>query len=83
MALPCALLMPLMPEKEHGALTGYYSLSRGLGTWLGPLLGGLAITAPAGVFTATQGYQAVWGACAAAALLSLWPPARLGGEVDD
>src|SRR5204862_4333207 len=43
MALPYALLMPLMPEGAHGALTGYYSLSRGLGTMLGPILAGVAV----------------------------------------
>jgi MFS family permease len=73
MALPYAILMQFMPEEEHGSLTGYYSFSRGLGTWLGPLLGGVAITAAAGVFSATHGYQAVWGVCAAAVLASLLP----------
>jgi MFS family permease len=73
MALPYAVLIPLMPDDERGALTGYYSVSRGLGTWLGPLLGGLAITGLAGVFEATNGYQAVWGVCALATLASLIP----------
>jgi MFS family permease len=73
MALPYALLMQHMPDDEHGAMTGCYSFSRGLGTWLGPLLGGLAITALAGVFPDTHGFQAVWGVCAAAVLLSLLP----------
>jgi MFS family permease len=82
-ALPYAVLMPLMPEDEHGLLTGYYSFSRGLGTWLGPLLGGLAITALAPVFTATQGYQAVWAVCSLAVLLSLWPLRRLRRHVDE
>jgi MFS family permease len=77
MSLPYAVLMPLMPESEHGALTGYYSFSRGMGTWLGPLLGGVAIAAAGGVFSSTQGYQAVWGVCAVAVLLSLWPLRRL------
>ena len=77
MALPYAVLMPLMPDEEHGALTGYYSLSRGIGTWLGPLLGGLAVTAMSGIFTETRGFQAVWGVCAAAALCSLLPLRRL------
>jgi MFS family permease len=77
MAMPYAILMPLMPEQQHGALTGYYSLSRGLGTWLGPLLGGVAIEALGGVFPATEGYQAVWGVCSAAVLLSLLPLRRL------
>ena len=80
MALPFAILQPLMPEGRHGALTGYYSLSRGLGTWLGPLAAGLAITALAGPFSSTKGYQAVWGVCAAAALLSLLPLRRLHAE---
>ena len=62
-----------MPEGEHGAVTGYYSFSRGLGTWLGPLLAGLAITGLRDVFATTQGFQAVWGVCAVAVLLSLVP----------
>jgi MFS family permease len=77
MALPYAVLIPLMPEDEHGAVTGYYSFSRGLGTWLGPLLAGAAITALDGFFKATDGYQAVWGVCSAAILLSLLPLRRL------
>jgi Na+/melibiose symporter-like transporter len=83
MALPYAVLQPLMPEGRHGALTGYYSLSRGLGTWLGPLAAGLAITALSGVFSSTQGYQAVWGVCAAASLLSLLPLRRLHEESEN
>jgi hypothetical protein len=58
--------MPLMPEGEHGALTGYYSFSRGLGTWLGPLLAGIAISARHDLFASTQGYQATWGVCSVA-----------------
>jgi MFS family permease len=77
MTLPYAVLMPLMPDTDHGALTGYYSLSRGLGTWLGPLLGGIAVAALADVFSETSGYQAIWGVCAASTLLSLIPLRRL------
>ena len=51
-------------RSEHGSLTGYYSFSRGLGTWLGPLLAGLAITV-------VGGYQAMWIVCAAAIVLSI------------
>jgi MFS family permease len=83
MALPYAILMPLMPEDEHGALTGYYSLSRGLGTWFGPLLAGIAVTALAGVFSATHGYQAVWGVCALAVLASIVPTRRLRRHTSD
>ena len=31
MSLPYALLMPMMPRGAHGAVTGLYSLSRGVG----------------------------------------------------
>jgi MFS family permease len=71
MALPYAVLMPLMPDTEHGTLTGYYSFSRGIGTWLGPALAGLAISTLDGVFPSTNGYQAMWLVCSLAALASL------------
>jgi MFS family permease len=80
MTLPYALLMPLMDDAEHGTLTGFYSASRGIGTALGPLLAGVAIQATSGLFGATQGYQATWGVCAAAVLLSLLPLRRLAGR---
>jgi MFS family permease len=65
MSLPYALLMPMMPSGAHGAVTGLYSLSRGLGISLGPLLGGVAIQA------AGEDYRWVWLVCAAAILLSI------------
>lgn len=71
MTLPFALLMPLMPDHHHGALTGYYSLSRGLGITLGPLIAGASIQAFSGIFTATDGYSAVWGVCALSVLGSI------------
>jgi MFS family permease len=77
MALPYSILTPIMPDADRGAVTGYYSFSRGIGTWLGPLFAGLAITALSGVFEGTQGYQAMWGVCAVAVLLSWFPLRRL------
>ena len=71
MALPYALLVPLMPEEHHGALTGFYSASRGVGVMLGPLFGGVAVSLGAGVFTSTEGYAAVWAVCAAACVASV------------
>ncbi|HEY6761577.1 MAG TPA: MFS transporter [Baekduia sp.] len=71
MTLPYALLIPLMGDDDHGLTTGLYSVSRGIGTALGPLLAGVAIGLLGGVFHGTQGYQAVWGVCAAAILLSV------------
>jgi MFS family permease len=65
MSLPYALLMPMMPAGAHGAVTGLYSLSRGLGVALGPLLAGVAVE------LAGDDYRWVWLVCAAAVLLSI------------
>ena len=65
MSLPYALLMPMMPHGQHGAVTGLYSLSRGLGTSLGPLLAGVAVQ------LAGQDYKWVWLVCSVAILLSI------------
>ncbi|QEC48237.1 MFS transporter [Baekduia soli] len=83
MTLPYAVLTPLMPDDEHGTLTGFYSVSRGIGTALGPLLAGAAIDLTSGLFDATQGYQATWGICSAAILLSLLPLSALRRTADD
>lgn len=72
MALAYAVLIPLMPEEDRGALTGFYSVSRGLGITIGPVIAGAAIALTAGsLFEGTAGYQATWLVCAAAILLSL------------
>lgn len=72
MALAYAILIPRMPEEERGALTGFYSLSRGVGITLGPILAGALIAATAGnIFEGTEGFQATWIVCAAAILLSI------------
>jgi MFS family permease len=72
MTMAYAVLMPLMPDDEHGLLTGYYSVSRGLGIVTGPILAGLAISLTRnGPFASTQGFQAMFIVCGAAALLSL------------
>jgi MFS family permease len=71
MTLPYALLMPMMPKDEHGALTGFYSLSRGVGTGLGPLLAGVAIQLLRGALDSTNGYAAMWLVCSAAILASI------------
>ena len=76
--------MPLMPEDEHGLLTGFYSVSRGLGIITGPILAGVVISlTSSGVFKATHGFQAVWIICAAAALLSLLFLRRLRDADED
>jgi MFS family permease len=71
MTLPYAILMPLMPREHHGVLTGFYSLSRGLGVMLGPLLAGAAIQLSGSLFRSTHGYAAMWIVASAAILLSI------------
>src|SRR4051794_17563542 len=68
MALPYALLMPLMPETAHGALTGYYSLSRGIGTMLGPVIAGVAVQVGRQSLSGTKGYAAIFLVCSIAIL---------------
>jgi Na+/melibiose symporter-like transporter len=77
MSLPYAVLIPLMPQSDHGSVTGLYSASRGVGIALGPLLAGVAVSALSGVFSGTEGYTAMWLVCGAAILLSLWPLRRM------
>ncbi len=77
MSLPYSVLMPLMPEGEHGAVTGLYAMSRGVGVMAGPVIAGVAISVLEPVFSSTQGYAAAWLIAAGAALLSLLPLRRL------
>ena len=83
MTLPYAILMPLMPDGEHGSLTGFYSLSRGIGTMLGPLCAGGAIEASKGLLPSTQGYPAMWLVSSAAILASTFFLARLRRSAGD
>jgi MFS family permease len=83
MSLPYSLLMPLMPEDEHGMLTGLYSMSRGVGVMLGPLLAGVAIQLGEPLFSSTAGYAATWWVAGAAILLSIAPLRRLRADRAD
>ncbi|MGH2858526.1 MAG: MFS transporter [Solirubrobacteraceae bacterium] len=70
LTLPYAILMPLMPDDDHGLLTGFYSFSRGIGILLGPLLAGVAITVLRPLLSSTHGYAAMWLVCGASMLAS-------------
>jgi MFS family permease len=83
MTLPFALLMPLMPTEDHGAVTGYYSVSRGIGITLGPVLAGAAISLGRPLFESTDGYAAMWGVCAVAVLISIPVLRRLRRAAQD
>lgn len=71
MTLPYGLLMGMMPTESHGAATGLYGFSRGLGVVLGPLLTGLAIDLMGPWLEATQGYAAMFLVASTATLLSI------------
>jgi MFS family permease len=84
MTMAYALLMPLMPEDEHGTLTGFYSMSRGVGIIAGPILAGVVIALSGDtIFPGTHGFQAMWVVCAAAALASRLFLGRLRNEGRD
>src|SRR5947209_2787684 len=84
MTLAYAILMPLMPEDEHGLLSGFYSVSRGIGIIAGPILAGVLISVTAsGPFQGTHGFQAMWIVCAAGALTSLLFIHRLRAADED
>lgn len=71
MTLAYAILIPLMPENAHGTMTGFYSLSRGIGIVSGPVLAGAVISVSGSLFPATGGFQAMWLVCGLAAFASL------------
>lgn len=83
MSLPYAVLMPMMPARSHGSLTGFYSLSRGIGTMLGPILAGAAVELLRTPLSSTHGYAAIWGVAAVAILVSLLFLRRLRREEAD
>lgn len=73
MTLPYAVLQQLLPDRDgHGALSGLFGLSRGVGSLLGPLVAGAAVELTDGnVFRSTAGYAALWLIIGAAVLASL------------
>lgn len=77
LTLPYAVLIPLMPDDEHGMLTGFYSFSRGIGILLGPLIAGAAIALLHEPLSSTHGYSAMWLVCSGAILASIPMTARL------
>jgi Na+/melibiose symporter-like transporter len=73
MALPYAMLIPMMPRAGHGLLTGVYSMSRGIGVVAGPLLAGVAIEAQGALGSplGTVDYSALWLVAGALLLASV------------
>ena len=80
MTLPYALLMPMMPPEQYGSVTGLYSISRGVGILLGPLLAGIAVQLGSEPLSSTHGYAAMWLIASVAILASLSLLARVGTD---
>lgn len=71
MTLPYAALMRLMGKEHHGALSGLFGVSRGIGTFLGPLLTGVTVVVASNIFKSTNGWAGMWLACGLFMLVSL------------
>lgn len=60
MTLPYSALMHLIGDGRHGAISGLFGVSRGIGTFLGPIVAGAAISLGRPLFESTNGYGAFW-----------------------
>lgn len=78
MILPFAALMRLMPDADHGAISGLFTFSRGVGCLLGPLAAGGAIMALRGPMASTHGYGAMWFVIGGATLVTFPILGRFG-----
>lgn len=77
MILPYATLMRLLGEERHGAASGLFGFSRGLGSFFGPLLTGIAVTSTRGLFPHTNGYAAFWWVAGLMTIASLFFSTRI------
>ncbi|HVS78688.1 MAG TPA: MFS transporter [Candidatus Saccharimonadales bacterium] len=77
MILPYATLMKLIGTDRHGAASGLFGLSRGIGSFLGPLLTGVAVVTCRGLFPSTDGYAAFWWVAGLLTIVSLFFTVRI------
>jgi MFS family permease len=71
MTLPYSALMKLINGQPHGAISGLFGISRGIGTFLGPIVAGAIISLGGSLFKATHGYAGEWLAAGLFILISL------------
>src|ERR687891_699829 len=71
MTLPYGMLVQMTPAGAEGALSRLFGFSRALGAILGPIVVGVSIDVLQPLFSATNGYGAMWIAIGAPILLSL------------
>ncbi|MGH9637358.1 MAG: MFS transporter, partial [Candidatus Angelobacter sp.] len=72
MTLPNSALQRLLTDQPHGSISGLFGISRGFGTFLGPLLAGTAIVSLRWLFPASSGYAAIWLCTSLLILVSLF-----------
>jgi MFS family permease len=60
MILPYSVLMHLITDERSGAASSIMGVSRGVGSFLGPVLSGLAIEWHGNPFNGAHGYSALW-----------------------
>lgn len=72
MTLPYSALMRIIDGYPHGAISGLFGISRGIGTFIGPILAGLAIQEGQGLFKSTNGYAGEWLAAGGFIIISLY-----------
>ena len=64
-------LVRAAPKDAHGAASGLFALSRGVGVLLGPLLAGIAVEVLEPALVSTHGYAAAWLVAALAVLATV------------
>lgn len=72
MTLPNSALQKLLTNQPHGAISGLFGISRGFGTFLGPVIAGAAIVSLRWLFPATNGYAAMWLSVSVMVLVSIF-----------
>jgi MFS family permease len=71
MTLPNSALQRLLTNQPHGAISGLFGISRGFGSFLGPILAGTAITSLRWLFPDSRGYAAFWLSASLMILISI------------
>lgn len=71
MTLPFSMMMGMLEGQRHGAASGVFDVSRGLGTLAGPVLAGVAIHFMGPVLESTEGYAAMFLVASALTFASL------------
>ena len=71
MTLPQSALTRLIKGHPHGTISGLFGISRGIGTFLGPIITGATIQLTRGIFKGTNGYAGEWLSVGVFILISL------------